>query len=190
VKFYNEYIRLYRYFIFPERNKAADNLILYIETYVNMATIQLQRMQENSNEAIQLTKNNEPDSMEKRIVYSRMTGDEHFFLNCIDKVYQLSKRLAEQVLKDKPLIEMVKSCQDQQYYRDARNHFEHMEERLVETNWFRSPTFNNIKILDGVGYPLDERSLIPLYSMYEQLIKRIDEIYEPMKDQIDKYFGL
>jgi hypothetical protein len=184
-------MRLFQYFNYTEtKNKKADNLILYIENYVNMATVQFQRMQENSIEAVQLTKDNVKETLEKRIVYSRIMADQHFFLNCIDKVYQMSKRLAENAIDDQQLEQITTGFKDQQYYRDARNHFEHMDDRLIKTDWFRSPVnFNNVITLDGVGFPLDERSLIPLYSLYEKIIVRIDEIHEPYKEKIDKYFN-
>lgn len=195
MKFFNEYYRLNRYLNpYPDRPDKKEekilDFIMYLEKYVNLATVQMQRLFDDEQEMELAQGKYRPQSVENSIPFIKFSGDIHFLFNCFDKVLKISRKLAE-FMKDAQLKQIIENHSELKIYIKARNSFEHMDERIERTNWFRedlSSIGDFTLTLDGIDYRLTKDSLLPLYSLYESIVKRIDDIVEPRKEDIDKFW--
>jgi hypothetical protein len=191
MKFYNEYIRLYRYFHYLGDKKSED-LLLYLEQYINMATTQMERIQEDEEQMSLACESKEIYNIEKRISFGKHSCDIHFLILCIDKVFKLSHTLSEQ-MNDSRLKLIVDDNKEKEYYRKFRNSLEHMEQRITsDSHKFRkdfSFMANDFTQMGDIYLYIGPSSLDPLYIMYEEIIKRLDEIFEPIKEKVDKIFN-
>jgi hypothetical protein len=86
MKFYNEYYRLNRY-LNPDPYKPNDyeekilDFLLYIEKYVNLATVQMQRLSEDEEEMIVAQETPSHQSIDRRLPFIKFWGDIHFLFN-------------------------------------------------------------------------------------------------------------
>jgi hypothetical protein len=196
LKYFNEYIRLYRYLHDPilfkeKRDKVTEDILFFLETYVNLVGVQVERLRKDEHEMMEACKLPELYSMEKRVAFSKHTGDIHFYIICIDKVIKLAFELANQ-FDDECLKEIVKKYEEITLFRKARNNLEHLDEKLIKTDWFRKDmgaTINYKLNVNGTEIDYSNNVVEKVHALYEELIVRIDLIIEPRKAQIDELWA-
>ncbi|WP_024983214.1 hypothetical protein [Brevibacillus borstelensis] len=196
MRIYDEYKRIRYYFydpiLFPdEKNDKATGLLEYLEFYVNMSTIQMQRLHADDQDIDRAYNETGSNSKDTLVAFTKYFGDIHFCLICLDKVYKLAYELAE-YLQDPVLISIVQNYSKLDNYRRARNALEHMEEKIIKTNWFRSEfgrVSNDTLTLNKTEFKIDISTLEPVYSLYDEFIKRFNELIEPRKPEIDKVWS-
>lgn len=182
--FYNEYIKIWYYF---DTDKTAEDLFFYLEIYVNQCVVQMQRVNQDQTEMQYACDNTELYSVDKRVAFGKYGCDIHFYIISMDKVFKLARRLADH-LNDDGLKGIITKYEQSEAIRSLRNSLEHMDERIVNTDWFRkdiSHQINKQLNLDKFPFTLREDSLISITSLYQEIIKRVDEILEPNKQRID-----
>jgi hypothetical protein len=182
---YLEFDRLYRYL---EKDKITFELILQMERYVNMASVQLQRLRNDEKEMVASPGGPIDDNkLEKKIAFDKYHGDLHFFITCVDKVYKTAIRLNKH-LSNPGLNDIIKEYKKLDSFRDVRNFLEHFDERISSNPNFRS-TINSINYYYGTEKDqvfIGKEALNPVYKMYESIIDILDEHLAPQKPHIDQ----
>ena len=186
MKIYYEATKLYRYFNHTLDNQDEEtihDLFSFAEYYLNLATLQIKRIKSIDEKLAGVQgRITEPKHREAIMLYF---GDIHFFFSCVHKFVRISKRLIKKLgLESIPQLELLDD-----HYTPIRNHFEHIDERLENHPYFRkdvSSTTDDKIILQGVEYDLTENALIPLYTIYETILTKINEMIKPRKEDIDQ----
>jgi hypothetical protein len=182
--FYNEYIKIWYYF---DTDKTAEDLLLYLEKYVNQCIVQMQRINQDQAEMRYACDNTELYSTEKRVAFGKYYCDIHFYIISVDKALKLARRLADH-FSDDALKGILAKYELSDAIRPVRNSLEHMDERIVNTDCFRkdfSHQINKNLNLDEFPFTLRDDSLVSITSMYQEIIQRVNDILEPNKQRID-----
>lgn len=187
MKIYYEANKLYRYFnhtLDNQNEETIHDLLTFAENYLNLATLQMKRIRSIDEKLTDMQgRITKPEHQEVIRLYF---GDIHFFFCCAFKFLQFSCRLATMMnwntKNDKDFDTLY------EYYRKIRNHFEHIDERIENHPFFRkdiSCTMGDKMVVQDIEYDLTEKALIPLYTIYETILTKINELIEPKKSDID-----
>jgi len=189
MKLYSEYLKIRIYF---DRDQKAEDLFFYLERYLDMATVQMQRMLDDEREMKIACETTAIESLERWISFSKHFCDIHFFILCVDKVFKLAKELA-QYLNNYELGGVITKYESLAVFKKMRNIFEHMDEKIMKTDWFRnnlSTMINHTLTANGTSVFLGTDALEPLYSFYEEYLIVLNRILEPNKEQRDELWRI
>lgn len=187
MKLYNERKRLHRYLDPVQESpseKKLDDLLNFAEHYLNLTTLQMERLE--LFEEMTSTINGEITEKDDIKALTLYFGDIQFFFNCAHKFLIFTQRLYT-LLSTKPPANFIDL---EVHYRTIRNHFEHIDER-IERHPLYSMNFSTVSengiTINGMDYDISVESLLPLYTVYENVTEVIDTLVKPRRGQVDRF---
>lgn len=165
-------------------------LLLYnLEKYVNGAIIEMNRLNRVRQAVNESVRNIELRNRRRNYQLTYLANDTHFYFVCIDKVYKLLFKLAQE-LNDMDIKKLAQNLGKTFDIRTVRNHLEHIDTRCLgflsekdEKNKVRKhiSDFGNFIgenfSFDRKTYPSGKGSLIELKKIYIDLIEILDRKY-------------
>ncbi len=179
------------------RYKAISNLYMFLEDYLNITSIQFERLQTDKKE-LDLLANQKIDNFEDELKFTKLFADIHFLLVAVEKSYNITKELYNQLLLPEKST-AINSSSDYKLKKQLRNKIEHMEEYIIKPstlfkdNWFVHDSFtlsNNTFKLGKYEFDLSENTLTLLYDYYDEITSILMKDYvEPVKETVDKLWA-
>ncbi|RFB35686.1 hypothetical protein [Brevibacillus sp. VP] len=169
--------------------EQLDNIgkaLHYFEFYINLATIQMDRILSDKKQ-LQYFDNNNRASIENKVIVTKFFGDIYFCICSLDKAYKLAEKISDEYT-DLQLREITDEYKHLNKYRKVRNAIEHTEEKIFETDWFSQQIgsfTNDMFSLNGTNFHVSHNTLLPFYNMYQKIIRRLDELIKDRKEKVD-----
>ncbi len=215
MKKFNKYLSIYKY-IEPledddkdfELRNSISLLYLYLEKYLNISSVQLQRSLEDDKKIKKLTNIKHNKNLSKFL--DLFFADIHFLLISMEKCYKMVIKLFG-LLNNTQKVKQIITDTEYINTKYIRNQLEHMDEKLSQTidesqkhyfplfkrkaNWFhqqfRLMINNKITLTDKnkktYTFELNENCMDKLIYYYEEINKLIENKYTlPNKDYVDK----
>lgn len=172
MKLYKEVARVESY-LSPEIKdyKKIIDLLHVTENYLNLTSLQRKRLSDFDDSDIESL--NETQQDQAFLLYF---GDIHFLFCCSHQFIMLAERLIKRLDIEKTpyFLELKK------YHADSRNHFEHIDERIDRHPIYRSSfstVINDRITVDDIDYDVSDEVLLPLYFIYDHIIRNLDDKY-------------
>ncbi|NFA44382.1 hypothetical protein EXM65_17920 [Clostridium botulinum] len=176
------------------RYKAIINLYKFLEEYLNITSIQFERLKFDRND-LDLISNKKIDTFEDELKFTRIFADIHFLLVSIEKSYNIIIELYNQLLLQEKSIS-IKTSSDYKLKKQLRNKIEHMDEYIIKPstlfhdNWFVRDSFtltNNTFKLGKYEFELSESNLSLLYHYYDEITLILTKDYvQPVRENVDR----
>lgn len=194
MRYYYESNRISRYFdIHPNEPNQVEKKIISlfssIERYLNLASIQMERLQEGEKDMEYASENFRPQCFQRAKPFLLYFSDMEFYINSVNKYFSLIKKLSD--IKECENIKEILAPYKKMIttYRLTRNSFEHIDERIINQDSF-------IREISSIGDDILEtkhgivrltlESLLPLYDIFDKIIVFLYLMIEERKESIDR----
>ncbi|KEH96876.1 hypothetical protein Z962_05815 [Clostridium botulinum C/D str. BKT12695] len=190
-----------------ETHMIISNLYKYLENYLNLVSIQFERINQTYIDLDPLS-NHSIKKFEDKLLFTKLFGDIHFLLISAEKAYNISMNLYKKLSLKQKSIE-IHNSKTYTNLKKIRNMLEHMDENLMDgldkskkiiphysysnVNWFDSQygtlSDNTIK-LKNYEFKIEEKSLEYLYNCYDNITYIITSRYVlPIKKEVDDFWN-
>lgn len=168
-----------------------SNMFTYLDDFMNTLNLQLSRIEE-SNLKINALANRPVVKFEDRMLFVQLWADYYFFLNTMERTYRIAKRLYKR-LGETGKAQEIKYSKRFNDIRSIRNGIEHLYEDITKKNGeefysqHRSMSDRNEITIKGISFAANEESMYPLYNIYDDISRIIEEKYIiPNRDIVDR----
>ncbi len=189
----------------PKIDAEASLLLVVLETYINGAIIQLNRLNRTRKtidyNLKELISSRSIGRIKKDFNLTRLHCDYHFYFICIGQIHKLIETIGE-VLEDQG-IKKVLAKFDREFPIEIRDHLEHIHERAQGKKYKKDighiSDFGNFVgngfTFAGKSYTVDAKSLTNLKLIYKELINVITTNYASKdsnfiwREQSDEFYA-